>query len=394
MRRKIKAKIKKTILKLLSPEISAYEPEMQTLRQDLFYHALQTAQYQTKISTVDISKAKEALCSRIFPNMQQVLPHIHLQDYKDIKQEPDIVFLWGGLYNDNVNNALKIAIIKNLPVFIWENGFLRSAAAWGPENKLGKYTHAVSFVIDTVPYYDATQPSRLENMLNDKGLFITPQQRQRAATCIKKIISTHLTKYNHQPIYTPNIGRENTKKVLVVDQAYNDMSIIKGWGSEQTFKNMLQKAIDENPNADIIVKTHPDTMNGTRGGYYTQLKPHNNIYIQNTPINPISLIKYVDKVYVCSTQLGFEALMCGKEVHVFGMPFYAGWGLTIDEQRCERRTNKRSLEEVFYIAYILYTLWVDEEKGCRCEIEDAMEYLLKLRKEFFSSQNILNELDI
>ena len=104
---------------------------------------------------------------------------------------------------------------------------------------------------------------------------------------------------------------------------------------------MLEAAVKENPDADIIVKTHPDTKNGAKG-YYTELKSHDNIYLQTEPINPVSLIKYVDKVYVCSSQFGFEALMAGKEVHTFGMPFYAGWGLTVDAQNCEnqmRRTN-------------------------------------------------------
>ena len=149
---------------------------------------------------------------------------------------------------------------------------------------------------------------------------------------------------------------------------------------------MLECAIKENPDADIIIKTHPDTIahgSSRKVGYYTGIKRHNNIYPMTKPINPISLIKYADKVYVCTTQLGFEALMCGKEVHVFGMPFYAGWGLTQDRQKCERRTNTRTLEEVFYIAYIMCSYYVNPDKKCRCEIEEAMDYLLKLREEYF-----------
>lgn len=112
------------------------------------------------------------------------------------------------------------------------------------------------------------------------------------------------------------------------------------------------------------------------------LEQKDRIYPMREAINPISLIKYCDKVYVCTTQLGFEALMCGKEVHVFGMPYYAGWGLTNDRQKCVRRTAKRTLEEVFYIAYILYSQYVHPERMCRCEIEDAMDYLLALREEY------------
>ena len=164
------------------------------------------------------------------------------------------------------------------------------------------------------------------------------------------------------------------------------MSILKGMGSDKTFKNMLDSAIKENPDADIIVKTHPDTIAGA-GGYYTGIKQNKNIYPITFPINPISLIQYCDKVYVCTTQFGFEALMCGKEVHTFGLPFYAGWGLTIDAQKCNRRTNTRTLEEIFYITYIMYSFYVNPEKNCRCEIEEAMDYLLKIRDEYFNSMS-------
>lgn len=281
-------------------------------------------------------------------------------------------------------DILNFALNVNKEVLFVGDSFLRSIDTMANDKAEEKYVKGISFTFDDLTsYFDATQPSRMELLLNDKNLVITEEQRQRARRCIDRIIETHLTKYNHQPIYEPEIGRKGVKKVLVVDQSYGDMSILKGWGSDETFEKMLNKAIEENPEADIIVKTHPDTMTGNRGGYYTGLKQHDNIYTQTTPINPISLIKYVDKVYVCSTQFGFEALMCGKEVHVFGMPFYAGWGLTIDDQKCERRTNTRTLEEMFYIAYIMYSYYVNPETKAPCEIEDAMDYLLKLRGEYF-----------
>lgn len=279
------------------------------------------------------------------------------------------------------------AMKYNEKAYIIEDCFLRSVFSYAYKNIEPKYQKSIGITIDDITHYvDCSVASRLELMLNDQDLIITDEQKARARRCIDKILETHLSKYNNQPIFEPKIGREGVTKILVVDQSFGDWSIIKGGGSEEVFKIMLQKAIDENPDADIIVKTHPDTMSGNRGGYYTGLKQHDNIYPMTDPINPISLIKYVDKVYVCTTQLGFEALMCGKEVHTFGIPFYSGWGLTIDEQKCERRTNTRTLEEIFYIAYIMYSHYVNPEKKCRCEIEEAMDYLLKLREEYFSQK--------
>ena len=274
------------------------------------------------------------------------------------------------------------------------DSFLRSFTTFFDTQISTEYKKGISFTIDDITsHFDATRPSRLEQMLGDKDLLITDEQKQRARACIEKIVKTHLTKYNHQPIFEPRIGRAGVKKVLVVDQSHNDMSIIKGMANDETFNKMLKCAIRENPDADIIVKTHPDTMAGTIGGYYTALKPHNNIYTMTEPINPISLINYCDKVYVCSTQFGFEALMCGKEVHVFGMPFYAGWGLTNDRQKCTRRNKVRSLEEVFYLAYIVYSHYVNPQTNSRCEIEEAMDYLLELRKKCFQKFGTQCELE-
>lgn len=306
-------------------------------------------------------------------------------DKKDIYS--DVYFSWGTRpYCGQVLNIYNSKLYKK-PLYFAEDGFLRSIITNSCAAELTKYHRGIAFTFDgKTPYYDARKSSDMENLLNDKNLIITEDQKQRARTCLNRIIATHLSKYNNQPIYEPKIGREGVKKVLVVDQSYGDMSIAKGLADETTFKEMLEAAIRENPDADIIVKTHPDTIAGA-GGYYKGLKPYDNVYTQTEAINPISLIKYVDKVYVCTTQFGFEALMCGKEVHVFGMPFYAGWGLTHDRQKCERRTNTRTLEEVFYIAYIMYSYYVNPDKQCRCEIEEAMDYLLKLRDEYFALKN-------
>ena len=305
----------------------------------------------------------------------------------------DLFILLGGINTSTgpINTVVE-AMQTDKPVLIMEAAFLRSVNTFCECKEDPKYRYDVGFVLDSLTaYYDATKPSFLEIMLNDKNLIITDEQKKRARKCIDKIIKNHLTKYNSQPIFTPSIGRDGAKKILVVDQSFGDNSIKKGLASINTFEKMLKSAIEENPNADIIVKTHPDTKTGSRTGYYSDLEQKDNIYLYTDPINPISLINYVDKVYVCSTQLGFEACMCGKETHVFGMPFYAGWGITIDEQKCSRRTNKRTLEEIFYITYIMYSYYINPDKQCRCEIEEAMDFLINLRNEYFQKKGILNE---
>lgn len=322
----------------------------------------------------------------LWSEVSKVIPH---KGYCSIKNVSDIskidfVLMSGMRFSEENCEAVLLAEKRNIPIIIYEDGFLRSASTYLKRDIPEKYWRGVSFTLDNLgAYFDSTRESFLEKLLNDKNLIISKAEIKRAKYCIEFIRKNKLTKYNHQPIFEPKIGRDKVEKILVVDQSYGDMAIKRGAGSVEVFNKMLDTAIKENPNADIIVKIHPDTIAG-RGGYFTELVSRDNIITQKTAINPISLIDYVDKVYVCSTQLGFEALICDKEVHVFGLPFYAGWGLTKDYQKSLRRNNTRSLEEIFYITYILYTRYYNPETGKKCEIEEALEYLLKTRNELFS----------
>ena len=149
---------------------------------------------------------------------------------------------------------------------------------------------------------------------------------------------------------------------------------------------MLELAKQENPNGTILVKTHPDAIaSGSKSkAYYGGVKAEGNVRLLTDPINPISLIKQCDRVYVCTSQFGFEALMCGKDVQIFGRPFYAGYGLGTARQKIKRQRT-RTLEEMFYIAYIKYVHYLNPFTNQPCSIEEVMECLIKLREMYQQS---------
>lgn len=348
----------------------------------------------------DLFKTKNILCTvpnegfiHALKNYKILFPNSKIK----ITSKPndyisDKVIMFGTQANDGGITAMYNATVFNTPIVITEQAFLSTiqymASGINSPEKAKEFSSMIGFIFDNKgTFFDARKTNYLEEMLNNPDFVVTDEQLERARKCIKKIVDNYLSKYNNQPVYMPKIGREGVRKVLVIDQTYKDASIRYGLASDSTFEQMLQDAIAENPDADIIVKTHPDTKTGA-GGYFTGLKQHDNVYPMTDLINPISLLKYCDKVYVCTSQFGFEALMCGKDVKVYGMPFYAGWGLTQDLQKCPRRTNKRSLEEIFYITYIVYTHWVNPETNSRCEIEEAIDYLIKLRGEFFKENGV------
>lgn len=206
---------------------------------------------------------------------------------------------------------------------------------------------------------------------------------------ISEITGHRITKYNHQPEECKEYGTLGRRKILVVDQSYNDWSIKISGGDERSFDLMLRRAVDDNPDCDILVKVHPDTLarkkisdNRFPLGYYENIEERDNVFLVADGVNPYSLLEKVDEVYVYSTQLGFEALLAGKKVHTFGTPFYAGWGLTDDYRDFPHRTRRPSLEEMFYIVYCVYTKWRDPINNKTCGISTALDYIDFIKKDY------------
>lgn len=332
-----------------------------------------------------LSNAKNILITADSPSVNIVYNFfvngkISLSVGMTIDQNFDLIIIHGLRASFFIKKVAIEAAIFDIPVLFDEDGFIRSIEPCSWENVDEKFnrSHSVVFERNSL-YINANAPSYLEYMLNSDYV-LSDEELLRAKKLITVIRKEKISKYNNQPIYSPSIGRKNRKKVLIIDQTYGDMSILCGMASDDTIVEMYKKAKIEYPDADIIIKTHPDN----KKGHFSKFMPDDNVYLFCDYINPISLLECVDVVYVCTSQMGFEACMCGKEVHVFGMPFYAGWGFTQDRQKCNRRVRRRTVEEVFYFAYIMYSHYVSYRTNSACDIETCISEILELRDEYFS----------
>lgn len=278
---------------------------------------------------------------------------------------------WG--HKPTAAQARAFAERHRLPYIALEDGFLRSL-------RLGRDGEPpMSLVADPVGiYYDARGPSLLENLLQEGG-WETPELLERSASVRAWLAAERLSKYNHAPDVSP-WSDADMERVLVVDQTRDDASVSGGLADESSFRRMLEAALAENPDAEVVVKTHPEVAAGHRGGYFGTLPQHPRLRLLAQDLHPWAVLDGVSTVYTATSLLGCEALLAGKRVRCFGLPFYAGWGLTQDELHCPRRTRKRSLEELFAAAYLLYPRYVDPLTGKRCEIERIIALLSDRRR--------------
>ncbi|MBL3703026.1 capsular polysaccharide biosynthesis protein [Sulfitobacter sp. BDSS02] len=292
---------------------------------------------------------------------------LHLAGY-DIRigmpSDGDMVGIWGN--SPTAHRGLSIAEKKQVPVLRVEDAFLRSLHPGRSGNA------PLGLLLDRAGvHFDPSVPSDLEeilakNPLDDSALL------DRARDAMSRIQESHLSKYTafepDQPVPRPGY-------VLVVDQTRGDASVTASGADRADFIEMLVFAQEENPGAKILIKTHPETVAGYRAGYFDETDASDRVTLFTETVSPWNLLQGAVGVYTMSSQLGFEAVLAGHKPRVFGQPFYAGWGLTQDENPVPRRERRLTRPQLFAAAMILYPIWYDPYRDRLCEIEDVLATL-------------------
>jgi capsular polysaccharide export protein len=297
---------------------------------------------------------------------------------------PDIQAWVGWGYKKSGQRAARIASRRGLPCWRLEDGFLRSV-------DLGNRDRPLSLVIDDIGmYYDAGGPSRLESLVARP---LGPDQSNRARAMISAWQAGRVSKYNYLREYTflsAHAGRLGEtdgvaidRYVLVVDQTFADASVRFGLACPKSFKRMFQAALDENPGCTVLVKIHPEVFAGRKKGYFDLsglAREGRRVKVLAEDVHPAGLIEHAEAVYAVTSQVGFEALLWNKPVRVFGMPFYAGWGLTDDDLVSPQRRGKASLKQLVHAALVDYPRYVNPETGKRCEVEEVLGHIALQRR--------------
>ncbi|EAJ4683939.1 capsular polysaccharide biosynthesis protein [Campylobacter coli] len=299
--------------------------------------------------------------------------------YKNITKE-DVFVGWGR--KKSGLKAVELAKKHNVKFLLLEDGFLRSLNL-GVEN-----SPSFSIVKDEIGiYYDATAPSKLENILNTYEF--SSEELEQAKKAIELIKKEKLSKYNNNLCLPKELFNANEERVLIITQVANDTSLKFGLADNFSTQDIINEAIKENPNAKIYIKIHPDVLSSKKqSDFNAQDLPSKCVVIKEN-YNPIELLSHFKKVYTKTSGMGFEALMLKQECVCYGMPFYAGWGLTQDKQMCKRRLKKRSLEEVFCAAYILYSEYFNPYLNQKSDIFDTIYTLAKYKKIEQANSNTL-----
>ena len=255
-----------------------------------------------------------------------------------------------------------------------EDGFLRSVGLGAD------LVRPLSWVFDRRGiHYDPTRPSDLEHLLEHEAF--DAALLQRAARLRERLVALRLGKYNlGGRAWQPRAAAAGRRIVLVPGQVETDAAFVCQPGPVRSNLQLLQAVRAIEPHAWVLYKPHPDVAAGLRQAGAREHEASNWCDEVLTEIDTPRLLETVDAVHVLSTLTGFEALLRGREVVCHGLPFYAGWGLTVDRQVCPRRTRHLSLDALVAGALVRYPHYVGARTGRRCEVEQVVEELAELSR--------------
>lgn len=260
-----------------------------------------------------------------------------------LKIKPSQIIVWG--YNEN---RLLSFYLKTKSIWRLEDGFVRSSA-------LGA-THSTpySLVLDkTGFYYNSSEPSDIENILNTYDFSSDLALLEKAKIALDTLINLKISKYN-PPSLHKDISIKIKKRVAVLGQVDGDASIKYGNVNKTTSEEMLLLAKEENPEAEIIYRPHPEVFKGYQKSKLKKKRIESIATLSSPDEDIIEFLDRVDHIYTITSLTGLEALIRGKKVTVMGTPFYSGWGLTDDRTNVKRRSRNLSLLELFAGVYLLY----------------------------------------
>ncbi len=260
------------------------------------------------------------------------------------------------------------------PAVRMEDGFVRSVG-------LGSdLVRPASLVVDRRGlYFDPRQPSDLEHLLQHHPF--TDAERARGDALIERLRRSGVTKYNTGAARRLDLppGARGRPVILVPGQVEDDASIRTGTVDLRTNGALLVAVRAARPEAFIIHKPHPDVLAGNRRGLIDPETLGRCADLVVIDCDMAACLRVVDEVHTLTSLTGFEGLIHGRLVSTYGIPFYAGWGLTRDRHPAPRRTRPLTLGELVWGSLVAYPRYRDPLAGLFTGPEAVIDRLEQAR---------------
>lgn len=311
---------------------------------------------------------------RLWKNIEHIKPFLpEFSEIKYFEAVPETVIGWGKRKNSISANMFSKSAAA--PYIALEDGFIHSVGK-------GQNHYPLSLIADkNTPYYDNKKPSGLENFLLTGT--ITDENIKKAKALIHLIKEKRITKYNIEKDYKESEFRfSETKNILLLEQAYDDISVKLAGAKKEDFDKMVIYARKLFPASNIIIRSQPNIISGKKKGYLTKYYSEPNIKVIEEDINLFSLLPYLEAVFTVTSAEALQALIGGTQVYTFGRSFYSGWGFTKDNKRSTKERKQTSFEEFFYASYMSYARYINPYERKIADLEYTLGLVEWLKEKY------------
>jgi capsular polysaccharide export protein len=256
---------------------------------------------------------------------------------------------------------------SGIPLIRVEDGFIRSVG-------LGSdFIPPASLALDSRGmHFDPSVRSDLEHILAETEF--DAALIERARDLITRLVARGITKYNVGDTALPIEWPAGRRRILVPGQVEDDLSVRLGGAGMARNLDLLLRVRTANPDAFMIYKPHPDVEAGHRAGKIADEVATHFADIVIRDVSTAVVLAEIDELHTLTSLAGFEALLRRRQVVVYGRPFYAGWGLTVDLTGIDRG-RRLTIEELVAGALILYPRYLDPVTRLPCKPELVIERL-------------------
>lgn len=309
-------------------------------------------------------------------------------DAKALQNPQDRYLVWGLASKRTLHKKIAKYQNQQTPTIIcMEDGFIRS-------NGLGAtLIEPLSVVMDfTGVYYDATSPSDLERLLATVNL--SDDEKIRTERLIATLRQKKVSKYNvgdtdnqafFQTLQALQADKPNAIVRLVVGQVEDDASVQNCTSQIKTNAELLRRVRADFADDIIIYKPHPDIEAGLRTGKVDEATLACADLVASGIAMP-DCLNVAGVVHTISSLTGFEAILRGVPVVCYGLPFYAGFGLTTDIVEPDnepkltalarrQRSKPLDLYGLVYATLIAYPVYALPDGYGLATVEEVVAYL-------------------
>ncbi|MDO9452305.1 MAG: hypothetical protein Q7J29_05535 [Stagnimonas sp.] len=257
------------------------------------------------------------------------------------------VYVWGGRLPEQISHLIKQAggkIRTVTPGVVHQLGIGKGAftpAAWNVERDVtGRESDGRTHLMETL----------------DEGDFVHDEALMAQADVLRKGVLEILDR--NSAAHAAEMDPNRPQRILVIGQPEDHPAVNSQGPKRFTSNDLVMMARMEHPGAEIVYRVDIANLKKKRAALSdpSQVASYCSILSLAEPIS--AQIEGSDRVYTISHIGGFEALLRGKPVTVFGTPFYAGWGLTEDRQALARG-RALSIDELFVGCCLAAPIYVD-----------------------------------